>query len=578
MKNLNNQPVRITSNYNISKFLIILLIVLNINVLFSQETYSDTYTPSGNGYIMTVPFEFKFLNCTGSEGIPHLSVSKKTKNTTSNKYKYNGEIYTERQLGSGSFSNMRKYIGNTDIEVGIYDGDGRLGTVTLTNVTGYGIGCQGQLYDVFKKLGINGKQYKDRINKLSIYNLRIIRISNSDVGLEMKIEDYNKNKQLESLLRDANYSFSALRYEEAEEICNEIKKIEYLNARANEILEKIKKIRKNENKEKEYKQFISNGDEYFSNKDFIKAKKEYKKALSTGVDNEKAEDRIWDAENAINKENSKELVDAKENKPKESSKPKETKKTHNVSGNSGGNSNSNESENEKSKNEDEADKTKANGDDGQAYRNRRKRWKEEEEKRKKKQAAEIKKASEMGAKAITGTISALSDWDDSFIGIRMSTRTLFSGETEYSFSPTTYEFTMGSGGGGFFIGYGSQEKGEDSFGTMIGGFEKQLFNVKNIFKVGLIVEGGKGNLNDDTIDSSNLREAQKDEVWFYGGGIYIKLLKYAYFSYTIGNSHFNKTTSTSILEQQPWGWVITSETLKRTELYSGLRFGINIPL
>ena len=209
---------------------------------------------------------------------------------------------------------------------------------------------------------------------------------------------------------------------------------------------------------------------------------------------------------------------------------------------------------------------------------RRRLAKRREEERKKKQAAEINKASRMGAKVITGTLSALSDWDDSFIGIRMSTRTLFSRETEYSFTPTTYEFTMGQGGGGFFIGYGSPEKGNDSFGTMIGGLEFQLFNLKNICKIGLILEGGKGDLNDNTIDSSDLREVQRDEVWFYGGGIYIKLLKYAYFSYTVGNSHFNKETSTSILKQQPWGWVTTSETLKYTELYSGLRFGINIPL
>ncbi|WP_339662292.1 hypothetical protein [uncultured Polaribacter sp.] len=195
--------------------------------------------------------------------------------------------------------------------------------------------------------------------------------------------------------------------------------------------------------------------------------------------------------------------------------------------------------------------------------------KRREEERKKKQAAEINRASRMGAKAITGTLSALSDWDESFIGFRMSTRTLFSGAIEDSFSPTTYEFTMGQGGAGFFIGYGSPEIGNDSFGTMIGGLEKQLFNVNNIFKIGLIVEGGKGDLWDNTDDRS---DGQQDEVWFYGGGLYIKLLKYAYFSYTVGNSHFNKETTTWIERDS------STETSEFTELYSGLRFGINIPL
>jgi hypothetical protein len=222
---------------------------------------------------------------------------------------------------------------------------------------------------------------------------------------------------------------------------------------------------------------------------------------------------------------------------------------------------------------------KESADNAAVRRRMAERRKEEEARKKRKQAADLKRASKMGANAITGTISALSDWDESFIGVRMSSRTLFSGVTEDSFSPTTYEFTMGEGGGGFFIGYGSPEKGEDSFGTMIGGFEKQLFNVKNIFKVGLILEGGKGDLNEETIDSKDLREDQIDQVWFYGGGIYIKLLKYVYFSYTVGNSHFNKETSTHIKgPQTQYEWVETIDALKYTELYSGLRFGINIPL
>tara|TARA_R110002072_G_scaffold22432_3_gene78736 strand:+ start:24039 stop:26102 length:2064 start_codon:yes stop_codon:yes gene_type:complete len=286
-----------------NRLLILLFILIDVNVLFSQETLSDTYTPSGNGYIMTVPFEFKFLNCIGSDGIPHLSVGKITKNAVSNKYKYNGKIYTEEDLGSESFSNMTKYIGYTDIEVVIWDGNWQLGTVRLTNVTGYNVGCQGQLYDVFKKLGINGKEYKEKINLLSIGNIRIIKISNSDAGLEMKIKDYDKNNKIKSLIDDANYSFSYKRYEDAENICNEIKKIDYSNARANEILEKIKAIRKEEIKKLDYNQFILKGDNYYAKKDFTNAIQEYKSALNTGYDNEKAQSKIREVETAEEKNN-----------------------------------------------------------------------------------------------------------------------------------------------------------------------------------------------------------------------------------------------------------------------------------
>lgn len=329
-----------------NRLLILLFILIDVNVLFSQETLSDTYTPSGNGYIMTVPFEFKFLNCIGSDGIPHLSVGKITKNAVSNKYKYNGKIYTEEDLGSESFSNMTKYIGYTDIELVIWDGNWQLGTVRLTNVTGYNVGCQGQLYDVFKKLGINGKEYKEKINLLSIGNIRIIKISNSDAGLEMKIKDYDKNNKIKSLIDDANYSFSYMRYEDAENICNEIKKIDYSNARANEILEKIKVIRKEETKKLDYNQFILKGDNYYAKKDFTNAIQEYKSALNTGYDNEKAQSKVREAETAEEKR-----AAAKEDKSGNNSETKKNEGTLIIPDNSGENSNSNESENEEGSSE-----------------------------------------------------------------------------------------------------------------------------------------------------------------------------------------------------------------------------------
>lgn len=301
-----------------TRLLTLLLIFLSVNALFSQQTLTDTYTPSSNGYIMTVPFDFEFINCMGSEGVPHLSVSKETKNTSSNEYKYNGKIYTESELGAGSFSNMRKYVGQTDVKVDIYDGNGFLGTVTLTNVTGYGIGCQGQLYNVFKKLGINGKEYKERINALSVRNLRIIKIFNPDSGLHMKIDEYNKNKQVESLLHDANYSFDAGRYEEAANLCHKIKEIDYSNSSANAILEEIKNIKINEERKEAYDQYISKGHDYYDDKDFVNAKKEYQSALNTNVNNAFAQDRIWDAEKGEKAETEskepEEETDLKDNK------------------------------------------------------------------------------------------------------------------------------------------------------------------------------------------------------------------------------------------------------------------------
>lgn len=520
------------------KLITILLLFLNINVIFSQITYSDTYTPARNGYIMTVPFEFEFINCTGSDGIPHLSVSKKIRNTTSNKYKYDGEIYTEGQLGSGTFSNMRRYIGRTDIQIVIYDGDGKLGAVTLTNVTGFGIGCQGQLYNVFKKLGINGKQYKDRIHKLSVYNLRIISISNSDAGLEMKIKEYNKSKNVESLIADLEYNFKAMRYDDAEKLCNEIKDIDYSNARANEILEKIKEIRKNENKEKEFEQFIFKGDDYYSKKDFIRAEREYKKALAMDFDNEKAHDKIWD------------VVDAKKEDQDERKKGLSLKKeTAKPVG-------------EKLKEEkpkDKIDQKKLDEDAENAAIRRRlaKRRKEAQDKKKKEFDKSVAKATKsLGDAFSLGIMSAMDNEGSIKIGYGM--RTIENDiQVVNPASASTLELGYGFKKIGLSVGYSlfesydeieydSNTRKDRGFGgTWVFGLDFTAYEfdfLNSDSDIGINAEYGFGKI-EHKVDTVN-KDWQTDYASnFYSVGLQLRFLNFLYVSYNYGLYKTIRTSS-----------------------------------
>ena len=550
--------------------LTLLFLIINVNVLFSQQTLSDTYTPSDNGYIMTVPFEFEFINCIGSDRIPHLSVSKNSRNTTSNKYKYNGEIYTESELGSGSFSNMKKYIGYTDVKVDIYDGNSLLGTVKLANVTGYGIGCQGQLYDVFKKLGINGKAYKDRINALSIFKLRIIKISNSDAGLEIKIRDYNKTKKIESLLSDLNYSFSATRYDEAEEICNEIKKIEYSNIQANEILEEIKKIRKNEKKEEEYEQYISKGDIYFDEKDFINAKKEYENALNTNVGNEKAQNKIWTVERA-------EKADVNENTEKDRKLKKEEANSLAIIKST----KKEPTEFDKMKEDDRQKKIEQKiKEDTDYYQGRRDTKKALEEERK----IKIKENQDKLTKSIgEGFGSIINSWanGDSYLRFAYGIREL-QGEYKHnertSVNFSTIEAGYGFGKLGVFLGGGLppaklSSPTEDARGfTAFGGLEYTIYKHRKGYAIGINTEIGFGKLKRIYSGSSNGVNTTTDyPSTYYSLGAQVTLFKFLYVSYNYG-LHSPKSSTRSYSDGRPDQEFVSNSKGEFSKIAVGLIF------
>ncbi len=121
--------------------------------------------------------------------------------------------------------------------------------------------------------------------------------------LENAIKILLKNNKVDDLLDQANNEFFDLNYDEAERLYNEVRKEDYNNNTAKNRLEEIKRKREDKKLEENFDALIESGLNYYEKQDYKSAIQEYKKALSTGYNDDKAQNKIWEAESAEEKLN-----------------------------------------------------------------------------------------------------------------------------------------------------------------------------------------------------------------------------------------------------------------------------------
>ncbi|WP_034041549.1 tetratricopeptide repeat protein [Wocania ichthyoenteri] len=139
-----------------------------------------------------------------------------------------------------------------------------------------------------------------------ILNLSINGAAGLDDGVDQKLEEaikkLIKNNKAKELLNAANRQFSNSNYDAAEKLYRDVLKVDYSNQEAKDKLAKISLIKKNEKLEKAFNDLISSGDNYYRSEDYTNAIQEYKRALNNGFDNEKAQSKIQDAQDAKEKQ------------------------------------------------------------------------------------------------------------------------------------------------------------------------------------------------------------------------------------------------------------------------------------
>jgi hypothetical protein len=257
--------------------------------LSAQDVQRATlsYTPSENGYELKIPFSWKFINCYGET---HVTITKNSKDITSNAYVYNGRRYTSAELGAEAF--VKPSCGVTDLRADVYHNSFKLGNILMGNVIDWLGGCFGQTYYVSKMLGLNDADYKDKVAELSLSNLKIENISSRNYSLEGKIKEIEKQNKLTDKVNEADISYANGNYEEAQALYKEALKIDGNNAHAKQRLSEIKDKLIASKNEEAYNSSIAKAEEFIANGEYEKAKAEYEKALRSKPGDRYAQEKI----------------------------------------------------------------------------------------------------------------------------------------------------------------------------------------------------------------------------------------------------------------------------------------------
>lgn len=274
-------------------------LLLFFNFSYSQEVQRANikYTPSDNGYELNIPFAWKFINCYGEV---HVTITKNTKDITSNAYIYNGVRYTSTELGNDAFA--KPECGLTDISADVYHNAYKLGNVKMGNVIDWLGGCFGQTYHITKLLGINDADYKDKVSELSLSNLKIDNLSSRDYSVESKIKEIEKQKSLNEKITQADNAYARGNLDEAKKLYDEVLKIEYSNEHAKGRIAEIKAKKISEKKEEEFKSHLENGEKLEEEGDYEGAKSTYQKALEIKPENETVQNKLKELEEKLNEE------------------------------------------------------------------------------------------------------------------------------------------------------------------------------------------------------------------------------------------------------------------------------------
>jgi hypothetical protein len=394
-----------------------------------------------------------------------------------------------------------------------------------------------------------GDDWGQKLGGISRLSITDGGIGGVDRELDEAIEKLLKGNKVNALLKDANYQLSSSNYDSAEKLFRDVLREDSSNQEAKESLYEIRKIKNNKVLEEKFTTLIGYGDDYYSRKDFKKAKDEYKRALSTGFDNEKAQDKIWEAEAEIEEEDSKKLADAIKADKAEEKRIKddedELKKFQ---------------EKLAAKREkDAADaetRTKEAVDAGQVSRNLAKRRKEAEEEKKRKFEQSVNNLANGVGVLLGGFFESLSKGDKSYLRFAYGIRNLESGDNlipgskdgdgkHSSVDVNTIEAGFAFGRLGFFLGYGgphsklsyrnenSEQQATGS--TWFAGLQYTILYNHKGFDFGLNIEGGKGSFKTEYLSiSRNYKSFNKRPSTFYSVGAQATLFKYLYISYNYG--------------------------------------------
>lgn len=265
-----------------TRVIFIMLFVVKVTFCYSQNTEVNStdldYTPKTRGYILEdLTILYRFLNCAGDL---RLAISYNKDKLKSENYFYKGKVYTIDEIGREYFE--KQPIEILHVSTDLYEGNLFLGTATLHYITGFGLGCLGDTYDILKIVGKESEKFKEKINTLNLRNVKIESVSSYSVKVEDRILEIEKEKNLDILLNQAEKFINRQDYVNAIKEYKAALKIAPDNIMIkNKIDEAKKKLYDLEESlnTKKYNDIVKQADSQFNKKELDQAKKLYEEAL-----------------------------------------------------------------------------------------------------------------------------------------------------------------------------------------------------------------------------------------------------------------------------------------------------------
>jgi hypothetical protein len=187
--------------------------MIKISAQESQSTVLH-YTPE-RGFELDIPLTWGIRTCYGQIYVDMISNEKMI---SSDSYIYEGKRYTISDLGREAFEKPEAM----GIAVGadVYVGSSRLGSIEMDYILSVSAGCYGtSVYKIFEPLGLKDDNYIDQLESISLQNLKVLRVSCSDAGVENQISEMldqaQKREEYISYYQEAEQAYANGNYEEA---------------------------------------------------------------------------------------------------------------------------------------------------------------------------------------------------------------------------------------------------------------------------------------------------------------------------------------------------------------------------
>jgi hypothetical protein len=165
----------------------ICLLIIPLYSQASQQLQLNYQPAQGqDGFHINATYTYSLVNCFG---MPHITFG--PRKITATGYSYAGKIYYAKDFGKTQLDEPS--TGLHHIEADLYHHNNKLNQLNFRNVISYpGLGCFAQSYDLFRDSSIDGKDYREKLNELSLRNVRLT-FESSDYSLRNILR--NKEKQ-----------------------------------------------------------------------------------------------------------------------------------------------------------------------------------------------------------------------------------------------------------------------------------------------------------------------------------------------------------------------------------------------